>query len=326
MEILVNQLTSAIVELCPGIDPIQARVKVAGILAAYDIKPAQLPGAHPDIRDKIKLFLAAKKLEGLSPITLDGYQIELRIFANSVKKPVDQITTADLREFLGQFEQLKLSSLSKRLSVLKSFFGWLAEEEMIPRDPARRIKPPKTEKRLPKALTIEELEMIREACKTPRERALIEVLYATGCRLSEVQTLNRQDIDWQRNSAKVVGKGSKEREVYFSWKAMYYMKKYLASRGDAHPALFVTERRPVNRLSRRGIQRAVKIIAKRAGIQKNVHPHVLRHTYATLTLNNGADLVAVQSLLGHANPSTTQVYAQLTSGRRREQYRKYLVQ
>lgn len=326
MEQLLNQLTCTFMEMNPNTDPMQIRTKIAGILAAYDVRPAQLPGVHPDIRDKIKLFLAAKKIEGLSPITLASYEIELRIFAREIKKPVDQITTGDLREFLGRFERLKLSSLSKKLSVLKSFFGWLVEEEMIPRDPTRRIKPPKTEKRLPKALTIEELEMIREACKTPRERALIEVLYATGCRLSEVQGLNRQDIDWQRNSAKVLGKGSKEREVYFSWKAIYHLKKYLATRDDAHPALIVTERRPVNRLSRRGIQRAIKIIAKRSGIQKNVHPHVLRHTFATLTLNNGADLVAVQSLLGHANPSTTQVYAQLTTGRRREQYQKYLVQ
>lgn len=326
MEPLLSQLTSAIAELCPHVDPIQVRVKAAGVLAAYDIRPAQLPGAHPDIRDKIKLYLAAKKLEGLSPLTLNGYQIELRIFATSINKPVDQITTADLRVFLGQFDHLKLSSLSKRLSVLKSFFGWLTEEEIIPRDPTKRIKPPKTEQLLPKYLTIEELEMLREACETPRERALIEVLYATGCRLSEVQVLNRQDIDWQRNSVKAYGKGSKEREVYFSWKALYHLKKYLKTRNDAHPALIVTERRPVNRLSCRGIQRAVKIIAKRSGIQKNISPHVLRHTFATLTLNNGADLVAVQSLLGHANPSTTQVYAHLTANRRREQYQKYLVQ
>jgi len=327
MDTILNQLTSAIAELCPSVDQMQARIKMAGVLAAYDIKPAQLPGIHPDIREKIKLFLAAKKLEGLSPLTtLPGYEIELRIFAESINKPVEQITTADLRMFLGKFNHLRLSSLSKRLSVLKSFFGWLTEEEIIPRDPARRIKPPKTEQHLPKALAVEELEMIREFCKTPRERALIEAFYATGCRLSEVQGLDRKDIDWQRNSVKVFGKGSKEREVYFSWKAIYHLKKYLAARKDAHPALFVTERQPIRRLSKRGIQRAIKIIADRSGIGKSISPHWLRHTFATLTLNNGADLVAVQSLLGHANPSTTQIYARLSSSRRREQYQKYLVQ
>ena len=105
--------------------------------------------------------------------------------------------------------------------MLKSFFGWLADEEIISRDPAWRIKPPRKEQRLPKALTIEELEMIREACITPRERALVEVFYATGGRLSEIQALNKADIDYQTMSARVIGKGNKEREVYLSYKALY---------------------------------------------------------------------------------------------------------
>ncbi|TEB13384.1 Tyrosine recombinase XerC [Pelotomaculum propionicicum] len=114
--------------------------------------------------------------------------------------------------------------------------------------------------------------------------------------------------------------------MFFSFKAMFHLKKYLAGRKDDDPALFVTERRPYRRLSKRGFQREIKLIAIRAGIRKNVHPHVMRHTMATLTLNNGADLVAVQELLGHANPGTTQIYARLSSERKREQYKKHLVQ
>jgi len=325
-EQLLNQLVNEVTQLSPSVDQVQLRMKIAGILSLYDVRPAKLPGAHPDVQEKVQLFLSAKKLEGLSPLTLSGYELDLRIFAKAVQKPVDQITTADLREFLGQFEHLKLSSLSKKLSVLKSFFGWLTEEEIIPRDPARKIKPPKVGKRLPKALTIEELEMLREACRTPRQRAMVEVLYATGCRLGEVHKLNRQDIDWQNRCCKVIGKGSKEREVYFSWRAMYHLKKYLKTREDVHPALFVTLRKPYRRLSRRGIQREISVIAKNSGIKKVVSPHTLRHTFATLTLNNGAELVAVQALLGHSRPDTTMVYAQLTDERKREQYRKHLVQ
>lgn len=326
MEALLNQLVDGVAEICPDTDLMQVKSKMAAILAMYDIRPGKITNGHPDVKEKVRMFLSAKKLEGLSPLTLAGYEIELRIFAAHVQKKVEDITTADIRNFLGQFDHLKLSSISRKLSVLKSFFGWLIEEEIIQKDPTRKVKPPRKEKRLPKALTVEELEMIREACKTPRERALVEVLYATGGRLSEIQGLNRRDIDWQNKSAKVIGKGDKEREVYFSWKALYHLKKYLNSRNDAVPALFVTQRQPVRRLSKRGIQREIKIIAERAGIQKNVHPHVFRHTFATLTLNNGADLVAVQSLLGHSDPGTTQVYAQLTDSRRKEQYQKYLVQ
>lgn len=326
METLLSQMVSMVAEICPNADLLQARMKIASVLAAYDIRPAKITAGHPDTSEKVKLFIAAKRLEGLSSHTLTGYGIELRTFGRFVQKPVADITTTDIRSFLGQYEHLKLSTLSRKISVLKSFFSWLADEELLAKDPARKIKPPKPEKRLPKALDLEDLEMIRESCRTLRERALVEVFYATGCRLGEIQTLNRQDIDWQEKSCRVFGKGGKEREVFFSWKAIYHLKKYLKNRNDAHPALFVTERRPIQRLSRRGIQREIRIIAERAGVQKRVHPHVYRHTFATLTLNNGADLVVVQSLLGHSNPATTQVYAQLTSGRRKEQYRKYLVQ
>jgi integrase/recombinase XerD len=325
-EQLLRQLTSAISDLCFDVPLPKLHSTIAGILSLYDIRPARLPGCHPDIREKVDQYLAAKRLEGLSELTLEGYALELRIFAEHVVKPVEEITTGDIRAYLGQFNHLKMSSIAKKLSVLKSFFGWLSDEEIIPRDPARRIKPPKKEQRLPKALTIEELEMLREACITSRERALIEVFYATGGRLSEIQALNKSDINYQTMSARVIGKGNKEREVYLSFKAIYHLRKYIMSRLDDEPALFVTERQPYRRLSNRAIQREIKKIAERSGIQKNVHPHTLRHTFATLTLNNGADLSSVQALLGHTDPSTTQVYAQVTESKKREAYKKHLVQ
>lgn len=325
-EQLLRQLTASISDLCFDIPLHKLHMTIAGILSLYDIRPARLPGAHPDIRDKVDQFLSAKRLEGLSELTLDGYQLELRIFAEYVSKPIEDITTGDIRAFLASFEHLKMSSISKKLSVLKSFFGWLADEEIIAKDPTRRIKPPKKEQRMPKALTIEELEMIREACKTRRERALVEVLYATGGRLSEIHALNRSDVNYQSMSARVIGKGNKEREVYLSYKAIYHLKKYLMSRLDDDEALFVTERQPYRRVSNRAIQRSIKVIATRSGIKKDIHPHTFRHTFATLTLNNGADLSSVQALLGHSDPATTQVYAQVSEAKKREAYRKHLVQ
>lgn len=267
-----------------------------------------------------------KRLEGLSELTLDGYAIDLRIFASRVQKAAADVTTADLRIYLGDYDYLKPGSLARKLSVLKSFFSWLTSEDILLKDPSRKIKPPKKERRLPKALTIEELEMVRESCVTLRERALMEVYYATGARLSEVQRLNRDDIDWQSLSARVVGKGNKERTVYFSFKASYHLKKYLKHRSDSCEALFATERKPYRRLSNRGIQREIGIIAQRSGISKAIHPHTFRHTFATLMLGNGADLVSVQGLLGHEDPATTQIYAQVPEEKRKNAHQQHLVQ
>ena len=322
-ELMLEDIMAAVKAI---LDYDDMRLQIANILKDYDIKPASIPEGHPDLAQKIELFLSGKRLEGLSELTLKGYRLELKVFASRVQKATADITTADIRLFLGEFSYLKSSSISGKLSILKSFFGWLANEDIIPKDPTRKLKPPKKEKRMPKALTIEELEIIREACLTHRERALVEVYYATGARLSEIQKLNKDDIDWQTMSVRVIGKGNKERTVYFSFKASYHLRKYLMRRADNEPALFITERRPYRRLSNRGIQREIAKIAERSGIQKRIHPHVFRHTFATLLLNNGADIVSVQGLLGHADPATTQIYAQITDEKRKQAHKQFLVQ
>lgn len=324
-EQLITELVAYISTLVP-IHSESTRSDLSKVITKYHVTNITVDEVHPDLEEKITMYLAAKKLEGLAFTTLDGYKIELRILAKHVKKRTAEITSADLRVYLAQFDHLKLGSLSKRLSVLKSFFGWLTSEELIMRDPTTKIKPPKKEKRLPKALSIEELEMLREACKTVRQRAFVEVLYATGCRLSEVHDLNKKDINYQAMSTNVIGKGDKERSVYLSFKALFHLKKYLNERTDNEEALMVTLRKPYRRLSKRGIQREIGIIAKLAGLEKRVSPHTMRHTFATLTLNNGADIVAVQHLLGHSNPQTTLTYAVLSDERKREQHKKYLVQ
>lgn len=323
-ELLISEITGYISELVP-IHVHEVKSQLSKIIAKYHVTKPESDEVHPDLVENIVLFLSSKKLEGAADNTLDGYSRDLRIFADSVKKRTSEITAADIRVHLAQFEHLKMSSVSKKLSVLKSFFGWLTAEEILQRDPSAKLKPPKQEKRMPKALSIEELEMLREACKTPRQRAFIEVMYATGCRLSEVSGLNISDVNFQSMSFKVIGKGNKEREVYLSFKAIYHLQKYLKTRTDEDHALFVTERKPYRRLSNRGIQREVSKIASQSGVKKKVHPHVLRHTFATLTLNNGADIVAVQHLLGHTSPETTMTYAVLSEEKKREQHKKYLV-
>lgn len=325
-EQLLSQVAQVLFDMTAGININELKTNLSEVVSMYDIKRIETDDVHPDLTEKIELFLSGKKLEGLSNLTLADYRLHLVRFAEHVKKKIEDITTADIRVYMGKFSGQKNSSISTKLSVLKSFFSWLTAEEILQRDPTARIKPPKKEKRLPKALSIEELEMLREYCLNSRQRALIEVMYATGCRLSEVYRMNKDDIDYATQSCRVIGKENKERVVYLSFKAIYHLRKYIMTRNDNDNALFVSERKPHQRLSRRGIQLEISKIASSASLHKKVTPHTLRHTFATLTLNNGADLVAVQELLGHENPATTQIYATISEGRKKEQHRKFLVQ
>lgn len=259
--------------------------------------------------------------------TLSGYKLELSIFAKHVQKRVDDITTNDIRIYLSKWDKLKASSLSKRISVLKSFFGWLRNEEVIKKDNAYKIKIPKKEKRLTKSLNIEELELIRESCTTIREKTMVEIFYATGCRLAEIHNIDRfNDINWNDMTIKVIGKGNKERMVHFGYKARFYLNKYMKSRNDNDPSLFITIRKPYRKLSMRGIQREIKVIAKRSGIVKPLHPHIFRHSLCSLMVENGAELNAVKELMGHGSVSTTQGYIHISDEHVNQTYKKCFVQ
>lgn len=300
------------------------KLKLAGILSKYEVKRELTEIFETDIQEKINVYLSAKKIEGLSEKTLKNYKYELDMFDKAVSKNIANITSNDIRLFLSRFDDLSMSTLAKKLWVLKSFFGWLHTEEIITRNPTAKVKSPKQESLLVKTLTVEEFEMLRESCKTIRQRTLIECLYSTGCRLSEIQQLNIRDINFRDMSTVVFGKGRKEREVFFSVKAMYYLKKYLDSRDDDCEALFVTYRKPYRRVSNRSIEDEVNKIARLADIDHVVTPHWFRRTMATRMLETGAHLSAVQNILGHNSPDTTQHYINITEDFKREQHKKYL--
>jgi site-specific recombinase XerD len=218
-----------------------------------------------------------------------------------------------------------MSTIGQKLSVLKSFFGWLVKEEVLLRDPTLKVKLPKKPKRLPKGLSIEELETVRDSCNTLRQRALIEVMYSTGCRLSEVASMNKNDINIRTMNLKVIGKGDKERVVYLSIKAYLQVKKYLKSRTDDCEALFITSKQPYRRLGNRAIQREIDKIETLSNIKKKLTPHVMRHTFANLSMDAGIELADLQHLMGHSNPFTTLVYSSVSEERKQQAFKKYHV-
>jgi integrase/recombinase XerD len=305
--------------------PCIAQDKALEILSRYDVKLKPVYGGNPDLDSKIEQYLAAKRFEGLSERTLTSYKGQLGVFARYMCKAVVDITEMDIKMYLGESKENKLSTICTKLTILRSFFKWLHEEDIIQKNPTVKININNKEKRLPKALKRDEVLIMRENCKTLRERAIIETLYATGCRLSELTQMGR-NIDFSGKGIRIIGKGNKERPVYLNESATYFLKKYLFSRLDDCDALFVTERQPYRRMGNRAVQREVERIAERAGIEKRVHPHIFRHTFATHLLENGASLMLVQELLGHTNPSTTQRYATMNESMKKEQYQKYMAQ
>lgn len=273
----------------------------------------------------MNIFLIAKKMEGLSNRTLNNYRKTIQDFGAFVEKPVKQITTGDIRNWLAVRSTVKMSTLRYYISVLKSFFNFLLNEDILGIDPTRKIKLPKIEQRIPNALNTAEMEILREGCKTLREKAMLEVFYATGCRLAEIYSLNRTDINWNERSLRVIGKGNKERIVFISVRATHLLKKYLLSRTDNEKALFVTEKGKPRRLSQRSIHMIFKKIASRSEVNKNIYPHLFRHTMATTMINNGARMEDVQAILGHSSPNTTQVYARVSLERKRRAYNHHFV-
>lgn len=323
----INNLVVNVKTLFPDLDESKLMIRVEEVVSNFEVEVKSNEKLKDDMVSNIKLYISSKQLEGLSPLTLEDYYRELIMFDYKVQKPTVQINTADIRQYLASSPTNMASTTGKKLSVIKSFFSWLVDEEIILRNPAARIKQMKQPKRLPVALSSVELEMLREACLTLRERAMIEVMYSTGCRLSEVAGMKREDVDWSAGSLHVVGKGNKERIVYLNPKAIYHLQKYIKEcEYDENYCeyLFSTERRPYRQIQNKSIQDIIEKIAKRTVVKKKVTPHTFRRTMATLAMNNGIELGDLQQLLGHESPSTTLRYAAISEERKQHAHKRFV--
>lgn len=323
----INDLVVNVLTLYPDMDEVKLMTRVEEVVANFDAVAKSNKDLQEDLIDNIKLYISAKRLEGLSELTLKDYYRELVMFEYHVGKPTIRINTPDIRQYLASKDDVMASTAGKKLSVIKSFFAWLVDEEVILKNPAARIKQMKQPKRLPKALTSTEMEMLREGCESLRERALVEVMYSTGCRLSEVAMMQRESINWSNASLSVVGKGDKERIVYLNPKAVYHLEKYLQEcleDGNDCSFVFTTERRPYRRMKNKTIQDAVNKIASRTAVTKNVTPHVFRHTMATQAMENGIELGDLQQLMGHESANTTLRYAAVSEARKRHAHKRFV--
>lgn len=280
-----------------------------------------------DFSCQINHFLGAKRSEGISPKTAHNYRIYLTIFNDYINKPASAVTTNDIRDFITYLSEVRInknSSIQTVLNTLRSFFGWMQTEEYIPKNPTTRIKSFKINKKDSRhPLTPEQLELLRDACHTYREKALVEFLYSSGCRVSEAVQIDLSAIDFERRCVSVIGKGDKRRNLYFSIRAKLMIRQYVAERKGG-TALFCSGRQPYGRLGDRSIEEIIRRIGEQAGITKRVHPHVLRHTLATDLLNSGMDITIIQQILGHSSVGTTEIYAEISQDSVRREYEKFI--
>lgn len=274
----------------------------------------------------INLFLAAKKIEGCSENTLKYYSNTLTKMVNTIQKNVCHIETNDLRYYLSNYQNTHNSSkvtLDNIRRIMSSFFAWLEDEDYIIKSPVRRIHKVKTTKTVKETLSDEHLEQLRDQCEHPRDLAMIDLLISTGIRVGELVRLNRTDINFNERECIVLGKGDKERPVYFDAKTKIHLQQYLRSRNDSNPALFVTMNAPYNRLSIAGVEHSLHRLGRLSRIS-HVHPHKFRRTMATMAIEKGMPIEQVQKLLGHAKIDTTLHYALVNQSNVKFAHRRYI--
>ena len=280
-------------------------------------------------RDKFLNYISIEK--NYSTHTASNYRRDLSDFAafleSSGNPDIKNIDYFLLRKFLSMLSERNLNkrTLSRKISTLKSFFNFIVREGIITNNPASLLIYPRLDKPLPKFLTEKEVETILELPRGDemvilRDKAILEFLYSTGARISEVVALKRDEPDLISGIVKVKGKGRKERLLPLGEPAILSIKKYLDSRKDSNPALFINKR--TGALTDRGVRDIIYRYIKKAALSLKVSPHTFRHSFATHLLNRGADLRSVQELLGHSSISTTQVYTHLTIDSLKEVYLK----
>lgn len=279
-----------------------------------------------DTTDYAKMFIAAKRIEGCSERTLNYYETTIKTMIDKLSKKVNSIETEDLRNYLSEYQAKNNCSkvtIDNVRRILSSFFAWLEDEDYIMKSPVRRIHKVKATQTVKETYTDEELEEMRDACVEIRDLAMVDFLVSTGVRVGELVNLDRVDIDMQERSCVVLGKGGKEREVYFDARTKIHLQNYLNTRTDNNPALFVSLLRPYDRLKISGVEIRLRELGKRINIKK-IHPHKFRRTMATKAIDKGMPIEQVQVLLGHRKIDTTLQYAMVNQNNVRNSHKRFI--
>ena len=281
------------------------------------------PIKQPDI---IQTFLAAKRVEGCSNKTLTYYDSTIRNVLKSTGKAVQDITTDDLRIYLDAYQTnngVSKVTIDNIRRILSTFFAWLEDENFIIKSPVRRIHKVKTCKTVKETYSDEFLEIMRDNAESIRDLAMIDLLASTGIRVGELVLINRTDVDFVNRECIVLGKGNKQRKVYFDARTKIHLQRYLSARTDDNPALFVTLHKPYSRLQIKGVEMRLQRLGRKLGLIR-VHPHKFRRTLATMAIDKGMPIEQVQQLLGHESVDTTLQYAMVNQNNVKLSHHRYI--
>ena len=279
-----------------------------------------------DNRHLVSVFLAAKRVEGCSEKTVRYYDSTIRNVLTDVCKEIKQITTDDLRMYLDDYQKRSGASkvtIDNIRRILSSFFSWLEDEDYIVKSPVRRIHKVKTCKTVKETYSDEALELMRDNSECIRDLAIIDILSSTGMRVGELVRLNRTDIDFENRECIVLGKGNKQRKVYFDARTKIHLQSYLRTRIDNNEALFVSLQKPFDRLQISGVEIRLRELGRKLEINK-VHPHKFRRTLATMAIDKGMPIEQVQQLLGHQSVDTTLQYAMVNQNNVKLSHRRFI--
>lgn len=277
-------------------------------------------------KSMIDSFISSKQVEGCSERTIKYYKEIIEKFVNTFDKSIKQISTNEIRSYLSNYKDNSScgsTTIDNIRRILSSFFSWLEDEDYIIKSPVRRIHKIKTAVVVKEVLTDENLERLRDECENIRDLSLIELLISTGMRVGELVNLNINSLNFEDRSCIVLGKGNKEREVYFDAKTKLHLKEYISKRNDSNDALFVSMREPHQRLSISGIELIIRTLGINSNINK-VHPHKFRRTLATMAIDKGMPVEQVQKLLGHVKIETTMNYALVNQSNVKISHRRYI--
>ena len=278
-------------------------------------------GYNEDIQ---KRYRACMVIAGKSPKTIAQYERIVRKLFLTLQKNYTDITVSDLRYFLAIEKSRGVSNrtLENTRVQLSAFFTWLLDEEMIGKNPCHPIKPIRYTEKVRLPFSSVEIDSIRSACKTTKERAIVEVLLSSGVRVSELCSLRIMDVDFDRLSVRVLeGKGSKQRTVYINEVAKKHLLNYLSDRGLSGEYLFYNKKKQP--LNPGGVRHILKVLEEKSGVE-NVHPHRFRRTFATGLANRGMEVQEIARLLGHANINTTLEYVYTSDEKIQNSYRKFI--